>query len=177
MEVGTYTFKEPLDYAGQEPAPIDYSARKPEPLRNFVGGVRAAQGYPVPEAAGLNTQAPNRAVQGPRPEEERGRAKRNGAVPGGYPQEYINDDPEQPYDGLVVDPPPRTTYDPADTNQDGIVSEVERYLAYQQQTPDQRKQAWIEHNVWAKGYTVDAGTGEIVDARTGQAIGVLPKFE
>lgn len=69
-----------------------------------------------------------------------------------------------------------TTYAPEDTNQDGIVSEIERWMFHQQSSPAERMQDWVEQNVWAKGYTVDMGTGEIVDPQRGIAIGRLPDF-
>lgn len=72
--------------------------------------------------------------------------------------------------------PSRTTYAPEDTNQDGIVSEIERWMFHQQSSPAERMQDWVEQNVWAKGYTVDMGTGEIVDPQRGIAIGRLPDF-
>lgn len=73
--------------------------------------------------------------------------------------------------------PSRTSYAPQDTDQDGIVSQIERYMAYQQMTPDERKRDWIEQNVWQKGYTVDMVTGQILDPEQGTTLGRLPSFE
>jgi len=71
----------------------------------------------------------------------------------------------------------QTTYAPEDTDRNGIVTEIERWLFHQQSSPAERADAWIEQNVWSKGYTVDASTGSIIDPESNQVIGQLPAFE
>jgi hypothetical protein len=51
------------------------------------------------------------------------------------------------------------------------------YQQHQQMSPEDRRQQWIEENVWKRGLTVDMGTGEIVDPESGQPVGRLPNFE
>ena len=67
-------------------------------------------------------------------------------------------------------------FDPADTNRDGIVDEVERWQAHQRMSPDEIKRRWIEENVWNRGLTIDEANGEIVDPHSGNVVARLPRF-
>ena len=163
------TYKFPMDDPGQEGG-VDFSQQKPPPDRNIepldavMQGEDLGPGYQsrwAPQPAQLR----NHAQRAEPPVEER--VFRNYPVLGDSTVETLPDGTV--YDGM--------RYDPADTNQDGIVSEIERYMAQQQMSPQQRQRQWIEQNVWSKGYTVDMGTGEIVDPQSGQAVGRLPQFE
>jgi hypothetical protein len=71
----------------------------------------------------------------------------------------------------------QTTYAPEDTDRNGIVTEIERWLFHQQSNPEERVQEWLEANVWSKGNTADMATGMIIDGQTGQPLGRLPNFE
>lgn len=156
MEDNTYQYKEEKDSIPDldDPSmqhwtdPKSYGAEtKPPPQRSIE---------PLDEAMG-NGPPRNQPVPGLRPIEEI--VPRNRAVPG------------QP----IIEG--KSQYDPADTNKDGIVSEIERYLNHNSMTPEERGKDWVEQNVWAKGYTVDMGTGEIVDPRSNRPVGRLPSFE
>lgn len=39
-----------------------------------------------------------------------------------------------------------------------------------------QKRAWLDDNVFSKGYSVDGGTNEIIDPDTGDVVGHVPDF-
>jgi hypothetical protein len=67
-------------------------------------------------------------------------------------------------------------YEGPDRNGDGVADEIASWMSEQQASPEDRKLAWVEENVWNPGLTVDEATGEIIDPETGQAVGRLPNF-
>lgn len=66
-------------------------------------------------------------------------------------------------------------YDPRDTNQDGIVDEIEQYQAFLKQSPEERRINWVHEHLTPRGFSADYETGEIVDTQ-GNVVGTLPSF-
>lgn len=131
---------------------------------------------PLPGAAYPYDERPDRSEY----EDEEGLDRTNDYIVGPPGYEHGQPPPGRvmPMPGLADDEMYRKPqqFDPADTNRDGIVDEIERWMAHQRMGPDEIKRDWIEQNVWKRGLTVDQVTGEIVDPHSGQVVGRMPQF-
>ena len=69
-----------------------------------------------------------------------------------------------------------STYSPYDLSRDGVVDEMEQFIAHNRMSVEERQSAWIQENLTPKGYSADLETGEIISPQ-GQVVGRLPSFE